>query len=585
MMGKRTVPTPEENEGVIFRSFFKAGLRFPLNRFVVEVLKIYQVYLHQLTPEAIIRMGIFVWAVKSQGLEPNAKSFCNIHELLYETKPWGKEQYHNNFGCYSFRARSGSSCPVPTFRKRWPGDWMKEWFYVKNDLKAREDIKDIIMRPIWQCFGLRKPKVDLDKAAEECQKAFGVVCSFIGTRDLIQEHIAFRVWPLVEKWEMPKETITKSDEGGLIRMKFTFRYEGKFVEPDDDWLKCIEATSDELLGPYSKAEDTALSAAFGGRKKKRLNRVFDAIGFMYPDYRYPLRGRKRKDATSGKDAASAAPREPAPKRKKVKVLTHRPRFIEPAIVPEFVSETSLAAEATEPTPAQKIDELTATPKAEKIEEPRAEGTKTSEILSPSAEVEVPKTQKGPAMTPKRKRMVNVLDVLETIKSSSTTPKKIAEIPKVQIETTASEAEATKHQAETEAGPSEPAKMKSLETIGKETESAEQILTEETATATLEAFSEAFNYILQHASGKKLIEKEKQEAQFYAQKLKYPKGALIFNGSGEEDFLYCLPDSKEISVCREMGRSFGFPTLEDGLSVLSKDELADSLAYNSLKVRE
>jgi hypothetical protein len=85
--GERTVPTPEENEVVIFRSFFKAGLWFPLNRFVVEVLKIYQVYLHQLTPEAIIRMGIFVWAVRSQGLEPNAKSFCNNHELLYETKP------------------------------------------------------------------------------------------------------------------------------------------------------------------------------------------------------------------------------------------------------------------------------------------------------------------------------------------------------------------------------------------------------------------------------------------------------------------------------------------------------------------
>jgi hypothetical protein len=107
----------------------------------------------------------------------------------------------------------------------------------------------------------------------------------------------------------------------------------------------------------------------------------------------------------------------------------------------------------------------------------------------------------------------------------------------------------------------------------------------TATTTPEAFSEAVNYILRHASGKKLTEKEKREAQFYAQKLKYPKGALIFNGSEEEDFLYCLPDSKEISVCREMSKSFGFPTLEDGLSVLSKDELADSLAYNSLKVRK
>jgi hypothetical protein len=146
--GERTVPTPEDNEVVIFRSFFKAGLRFPINRFVVKVLKTYQVYLHQLTPEAIIRMGIFVWAVKSQGLEPDAKSFCNIHELLYETKPWGKEQYHNNFGCYNFGARSGSSYLVPTFRKRWPGEWMKEWFYVKNVLKVREDIKDIIMCPI-----------------------------------------------------------------------------------------------------------------------------------------------------------------------------------------------------------------------------------------------------------------------------------------------------------------------------------------------------------------------------------------------------------------------------------------------------
>jgi hypothetical protein len=178
-------------------------------------------------------------------------------------------------------------------------------------------------------------------------------------------------------------------------------------------------------------------------------------------------------------------------------------------------------EAKEPTPAQRTEELTATPKAEKIEEPRAEGTKTSEILSPSAKIEVPKTQKGLAVTPKRKRMVNVLDVLETIKSSSTTPKKIAEVPKVQIETTASEAEATKHQAKTEAGPSKPTKMKSLETIEKE--AAKQILAEETVTATPEAFSEALNYILRHASGKKLTEKEKQEAQFYAQKLKYPKG--------------------------------------------------------------
>jgi hypothetical protein len=75
---------------VIYRSFFKAGLRFPLSRFVVEVLKIYQIYLHQITPEAIIRMGIFVWAVRSQGLEPSPKCFCSMHELVYEMKAMAK---------------------------------------------------------------------------------------------------------------------------------------------------------------------------------------------------------------------------------------------------------------------------------------------------------------------------------------------------------------------------------------------------------------------------------------------------------------------------------------------------------------
>src|SRR5688572_1616270 len=292
--GDNNVPALEEDEVVIYRSFFKAGLRFPLSRFVVEVLKIYHIYLHQITPEAIIRMGIFVWAVRSQGLEPSAKCFCSMHELVYETKAMGKEQYHNNFGYYGFIARPNASYPVPTFQKRWPGAWMEEWFYVKNDLKAREDIKEVIMRPIWSCFGLRRPKVEIDEATEACQKAFGTVCFFIGMRDLIQEHIAFRVWLLVESWEMPKETITNSSKGELVRLKYTFRYGDKFDEPNDDWLKFIEVTSDELLGSYSKAEDNALSTAFQSRGKKRLNRVFDAIGFVYPDYRYPLRGAREE---------------------------------------------------------------------------------------------------------------------------------------------------------------------------------------------------------------------------------------------------------------------------------------------------
>jgi hypothetical protein len=44
--GDNNVPAPEENEVVIYRSFFKASLWFPLRKFVVELLKIYQIFLH-----------------------------------------------------------------------------------------------------------------------------------------------------------------------------------------------------------------------------------------------------------------------------------------------------------------------------------------------------------------------------------------------------------------------------------------------------------------------------------------------------------------------------------------------------------
>jgi hypothetical protein len=145
---------------------------------------------------------------------------------------------------------------------------MEEWFYVKNDLVKREDIKGIIQRPIWSRFGLRRPTVAIENDAEACQKAFSNVYALIGTRDLIQEHITYRVWPLMNNWEMSKETAARSIEGGLIRLKYTFRYRDRFDKPNDDWLKCIEATSDELLGAYTRAEDDALSSAFGVGARK-----------------------------------------------------------------------------------------------------------------------------------------------------------------------------------------------------------------------------------------------------------------------------------------------------------------------------
>jgi hypothetical protein len=72
-------------------------------------------------------------------------------------------------------------------------------------------------------------------------------------------------------------------------------------------------------------------------------------------------------------------------------------------------------------------------------------------------------------------------------------------------------------------------------------------------------------------------------QHYARDLKYPRGSLVYVGNDDDDFLYCLPNNKEIHVCRGIMDNIGYPKLELGLSAMSKDQLADSLAYNSLNV--
>jgi hypothetical protein len=326
---------------------------------------------------------------------------------------------------------------------------------------------------------------------------------------------------------MPKETVAESSKGELVRLKYTFRYGDKFDEPNDDWLKCIEVTSDELLGSYSKAEDNALSTTFRSQGKKRLNRVFDVIGFVYPDYRYPLQGQGKKR----KATAVAASAEPVPKAtsKKMKVLTHRPRYIEPAVVPEFGREASSAAEPREPVPpTQKTKEpiiMSKVPSAElaelktdkdKAEKPNIEETKAIEILSPSSEVTVPKAQKSSAATSKRRRMANVLDVLETVKTLSSTPsRKIAEASKAQTEaeTKPTEIEATVIQAGIEAGPSEPAEKKPSEIEERATEekATEQISPEKVATPAPKALKESIDYIIRHASGKGLSKEEEREA--------------------------------------------------------------------------
>jgi hypothetical protein len=99
--GEEVILEPKDDEIVVFKSFFRAGLCFPLHEMIREVLKNFEIYFHQLTPNAIVRLSVYIWALRSQGMSPNAEAFFRVQELHYQTKARA-DGLHENFSCYNF---------------------------------------------------------------------------------------------------------------------------------------------------------------------------------------------------------------------------------------------------------------------------------------------------------------------------------------------------------------------------------------------------------------------------------------------------------------------------------------------------
>jgi hypothetical protein len=176
------------------------------------------------------------------------------------------------------------------------------------------------------------------------------------------------------------------------------------------------------------------------------------------------------------------------------------------------------------------------------------------ILSPPQETELPKVSKIPTVTRKRRRMASVLDAV--IELTKVLTPASAEVPNMGEKNTKETAEAVMTHVGTEAGSSVPTETGPTEVVEKNTEAKPSYATKtskESEFPATKASTEGLEFIVRHAVGKKLSQEQIAEAMQYAKDLKYPPGSLVFNGTNEDNFLYCLPDNKEISVCREMAK--------------------------------
>jgi hypothetical protein len=384
--------------------------------------------------------------------------------------------------------------------------------------------------------------------------------------------LAFKVFPSLKEWEMPKLKGEKK-EGELVRLPYYFKFKKYFKTPCQEWLDTIEVMCNEILGNYSKKEDQLMTAAFGTRPKRRLNRVLDALGFEYPDYENLNKGaggQKRKRMT---EAMNEDEKEPSKKKipKKRKASSPKQKMSDAEETPASPSAADveeILKVMTESLPA-KLSPL---------------GPQLTKFFQKDKEPE--KSKK--TIKAKRQRIITVTEVIDKTPPRASAQKTPASVEGTDIEITPSEVAAA------EAASAEDLNLEStVEHIDKILldMAVEEATTtaEEAATAAsgkgkeiADEASEDEAFMFQNLVGEKLSKAEIEELREYAKSCGYKPGALLFGGIDDEK-LNCIRDQTGAKVIGTLSKSIGFPKLETDISRYRRQHIVGSLFYSNFKV--
>jgi hypothetical protein len=104
--GAESVSEPRANEAINFEDFFAAGRHMPPHPVLIDILCKFRMQLHHLTPNAIVTISKFIWAVTLCEGRPTANIFAQHYELHYQNKKIHLEgckiALTVQFGCITF---------------------------------------------------------------------------------------------------------------------------------------------------------------------------------------------------------------------------------------------------------------------------------------------------------------------------------------------------------------------------------------------------------------------------------------------------------------------------------------------------
>ena len=119
-----TVAHPRTDEVIVFRDLFTAGLRMPLDPVVVDIFRLFKVYLHQMSPISIVRLNLYMWLAKTCRLSPSTEGFARAFRVHYQPKisvqSTGGAEISDipQYGCYTFAFHKNLPSLVPASKNK-----------------------------------------------------------------------------------------------------------------------------------------------------------------------------------------------------------------------------------------------------------------------------------------------------------------------------------------------------------------------------------------------------------------------------------------------------------------------------------
>jgi hypothetical protein len=283
------IPTPRDREFVVFRDFFICGLRFPCNPVLTAILDAFSVKIHQLSPTSFLEISKFIWIMKTFGCNLSVHAFARFYELVIipeVIKASDGQSYHTQHACCTFNTRRQNTRKritriqiAPCCKSNLTEDWNSHWFYLKvnmSEVPGYTGPAHPLSCPISSLSAVNTAEFNQRALGiRNCESAFHLASTIVGGRDIIEEFVAARVWPISSGWS-PTEIVYFKVNWATQELPFP-KFGIKLHEDQsaDAFMVEIEKRVNVMIGEYTMNEYKAYKVLV--KHKRRINRVFSEV--------------------------------------------------------------------------------------------------------------------------------------------------------------------------------------------------------------------------------------------------------------------------------------------------------------------